>query len=448
MPPTPFDPCKQWLGIDAVDIGDPRRLLGLAPHEADPMNVLKAAQARLATLHAIAPGPYDVARTALMKRVEEAREKLLAQIAATRPAVVRPPVVPPPPPPAGFAPPPPPGRPAAAPAAPPAEFPPPSEPPAVGTRRPTYRRSSGGAWIALLLIAALGSAAGALARQKLNAQVPQKKLATKPAAVEVAGKPEAHAANPEPERPAPAPRHRVKRPEPRDDGEPTSDSEVSADRPPEPRKPLAPTAAAPVAMPPQPVKPAPPATPQPSADPAPPVDSTKKVEPLLRTVLAALQRSDFAAAEATIDSAHEKAADAELRRRVSRWGDLVTFARGFAEYRDKALASVKAGQEYDVDGKKVAVVEIDGKKFIYRYAGKNKTTPRDKIPGAILMAIVTEWFDEKPQNDLFLGAYHATKAELDLKKARGCWQRAAQRGADASSLLPLLDDPVLRAAAQ
>ena len=437
MPPTPFDPCKQWLGIDAVNIGDPRRLLGLAANESNPTVVVKAAEARLAKLRGIAPGPYDLARTSLMKRVEEARDALLA-----KGAVVRPPIVPPPPPPAGFSPAAPAAWPAAAAAEAPAEFPSDSGLPTVSTRRPTYRRSSGGAWIALLLIAGLGSAAGALAWQKFG-QRPDKKPDPKPAAVEVASKPEAPAAKPAPEHAAPEPKPRVKRPrrEPRDDGKPASDSAVSTDRPPAPQKPMAPPAAAPVAMPPTPVEPATP-------EPAPPADSTKEVEPLLRTALAALQRSDFAAAEAAIDAAHEKANDAALRERVSRWGDLVTFARGFAEYRDKAIASVQAGQEYDVDGKKVAVVEIDDTKFIYRYAGKNKTTPRDKIPGGILMAIVTDWFDEKPQNDLFLGAYHATKAELDLEKARSCWQRAAQRGADASSLLPLLDDPVLSAAVE
>jgi len=46
-------------------------------------------------------------------------------------------------------------------------------------------------------------------------------------------------------------------------------------------------------------------------------------------------------------------------------------------------------------------------------------------------------------NDLFIGAYHATKEEPDFDKARAAWERAAARGADASLLLPLLDDPLL-----
>ena len=47
----------------------------------------------------------------------------------------------------------------------------------------------------------------------------------------------------------------------------------------------------------------------------------------------------------------------------------------------------------------------------------------------------------------FTGAYHATKTEPDLEKARASWQLANARGADASALLPLLDDPVLVKAA-
>lgn len=84
MSDAQFDPCKQWLGIDAVDLSDPRRVLGLLPSESDPLAVLRAAAARLTLLQGIAPGPFDIARNALLKRVEEAREAVLAQIASAR----------------------------------------------------------------------------------------------------------------------------------------------------------------------------------------------------------------------------------------------------------------------------------------------------------------------------------------------------------------------------
>ena len=86
-PSTPFDPCKQWLGIDAVDLVNPHRVLGIGPGETDPLAVLRAAEARLAMLRSVEPGPFAVARQALVKRVEEAREAVLRQISAgARPA--------------------------------------------------------------------------------------------------------------------------------------------------------------------------------------------------------------------------------------------------------------------------------------------------------------------------------------------------------------------------
>ena len=89
---APFDPCRQWLGIDAVDLGDARRVLGVRPDERDPLVVLRAAEARLSLLRRISPGPFERARAGLVTRVEEAREKVLAEIAAAppRPAALAP----------------------------------------------------------------------------------------------------------------------------------------------------------------------------------------------------------------------------------------------------------------------------------------------------------------------------------------------------------------------
>ncbi|NBW97745.1 MAG: hypothetical protein EBR28_13720, partial [Planctomycetia bacterium] len=81
MPPAPFDPCKQWLGIDAVELVDPRRVLGLAPGETSPQAVQRAAEARLTVLRGVPAGPFDRARAALMERVAEARDAVLAQLA-------------------------------------------------------------------------------------------------------------------------------------------------------------------------------------------------------------------------------------------------------------------------------------------------------------------------------------------------------------------------------
>lgn len=164
--------------------------------------------------------------------------------------------------------------------------------------------------------------------------------------------------------------------------------------------------------------------------------------------LAAIREGDFDTADALLASALEEGRSVPAKRRVSDWQTLAQYAREFAGFREKAIGEVKPGNEFDVNGKKVGVVEIDDKKFIYRFQGRNKTTPRNKIPAGIAMAIVTTWFDERPANHLFLGAYHATKPEPDLAKARDHWERAEKGGINAEPLLRLLDDPALEGGAK
>ena len=67
----------------------------------------------------------------------------------------------------------------------------------------------------------------------------------------------------------------------------------------------------------------------------------------------------------------------------------------------------------------------------------------EALDGAECLAIVTEWFDERPANNLFLGAWHATKPEPDLGRARGHFESAEAGGINAEPLLRLLDDPLL-----
>lgn len=440
MAPAPFDPCRQWLGIDAVDLADPRRVLGVSPVERDRQAIFRAAEVRLATLRSVPPGAFDRARDALVQRVEEARDALLAQIgpqAAFKLSM--------PPPPGGVAA----GTPFAA--APPVAVPrvptvpTVPRPPASGLEPPfaadddqpggpgirirpavTYRRSSSGSGVLLLLIAALAAAAGGLYWYKFRPEATARKRA--PRAVAQAEPPAAEEAAPA-AAPAPpkAPPPRVARPPVR--------TPAAKEKPPRP----------PVADDTPAERPDPP-TPPPPAPPAPTAEESPQLEKQLRAVAAALREADYDAATAAADAASGVAMTAAGRARAEQWSELVTFARGFADYRNQALATVKAGDEYDVDGKKIGVVEIDDERFVYRFAGKNRTAPRDRIPGGIVMAIVESWFDEKPANDLFVGAYHAAKAEPDLDKARAAWERARARGADASLLLPLLDDPILTAA--
>lgn len=131
-----FDPCKQWLGIDALSLSDPWLVLGVARGETNPLAIVRAADAKLAILRAVPPGPLTLARDALVKRVEAARDELLS--AASQAAQAAPaPLAPPPrpmfaPPPVPMAPPVPPVLAAAEPS-----------PPVRLNRQPVAKQSSG-----------------------------------------------------------------------------------------------------------------------------------------------------------------------------------------------------------------------------------------------------------------------------------------------------------------
>ena len=504
-PPDRFDPCRAWLGIDRADLADPRRVLGLVPGETDPIVVLQAAETRLKALKGLAAGQHHAAREGLILQVEQAREKVLSQIAAAggtgnsgKPAAG-----------GGYAMPPPPRRPDTPEPDGPATvlFPSPvhaedpghAPPAADGTplvrvrpRRPVRRQGNAAIWLSLLaILASVAAGAGFIwwqskqeglrqaARQQVAKRSPEEGEATddrrgagaKPLPADVA-----ISSSPPPPVKKTVASPLIKPSMPAKSPSPTTVAAVESGTPADTgmgndRAPTAPTSAPmkdeadPESEPPTDDVAAREAGAEAMADEAmaddataddlaaedPPAEDAEgegEIEGAVTGALAALRQGDFDTADAILASALEGGRNLPAKRRVSDWQTLAQYAREFADFRDKAIADVKAGNEFDVNGKKVAVVEIDDKKFIYRFQGRNKTTPRNKIPSGITMAIVTTWFDHRAANHLYLGAYHATKHEPDLAKALSHWERAEKGGISAEPLLRLLDDPALQEGAK
>jgi hypothetical protein len=293
--------------------------------------------------------------------------------------------------------------------------------------RPVYRKQSGGIGGLLLLLALLATAAGGLAWYLKNGKPLKTTLSMT--------------------------RGDEKRRVVRDDVD--AESVRQSVPTPQPESPPAPAPERPVKPPAEP--PAEPPVPASAAEEPTPTETpetavtdeadAEAIVPFLERALAFLQDEQFDDADDALGQAGDEAMGKAAQDRLANWQALAAYSKGFADFRDKALAAARPGLEYEIDGKRVAIVEIDDTKLIYRFAGKNKTVSRSRLPGKLLLAIVTGWFDRKPANQLYLGAYHATKPEPDLEKAREAWQLAEQGGADASELLPLLDDPVLVKAA-
>ncbi len=506
-PPDRFDPCRAWLGIDRADLADPRRVLGLVPGETDPIVVLKAAETRLKALKGLAAGQHHAAREGLILQVEQAREKVLSQIAAAgengapaRPAPAG----------GGFAMPPPPRRPDTPEADGPAtvlfpstvhaENPGHARPATDATpivrvrpRRPARRQGNAAIWLSLLaILASVAAGTGFIwwqskqealrqaARQQMAKRAPEEGEATDdrrgagakplPADVAISSSPPPLPVKKTVASPMTKPSMPSKTPSPTtvvavesgtpadtgmgDDRAPTDltpapmEDEAGPDSEP-PTDDVAVGEAGADAMADDPMTDDPmtddPITADPPAEDA---EGEGEIEGAVTGALAALRLGDFDTADALLASALEGGRNLPAKRRVSDWQTLAQYAREFAGFREKAIAAVKSGDEFDVNGKKVGVVEIDDKKFIYRFQGRNKSIPRNKIPSGITLAIVTTWFDERPDNHLFLGACHATKPEPDLAKARDHWERAEKGGINAEPLLRLLDDAALQEGAK
>ena len=396
----PFDPCREWLGIDAVDLGDPHRVLGIPFSETNADAIIHAAEARLAELREISPGPFARAHEALQARVHEARDALLTtavQMPSEEPVNV-----------------------AAAPDLP-------LSSPFVSVRRPVARRSkrpNGSAGILITVGSLLAASVAVVAFFMISDNGVLKQVAV----VTPTPKPTPTA------KPTPPPPAKV-------EPAPT----------PEPRRPAVPE---PEPAPEPALEPAP--APELIAEEvrqnaAARARMIESLETSLRDAHRALQREEFDTADRTIKAAsREVGDDVEANSRLERWRLFATYARSFAGYQEQAFEAATAGREYELDGRIFSVIEITPTMFIYKLAGKTERVPRDQVDPRIAMAIVESWFaaDGRAGNHLFLGAHWLCLDPPDTRRARADWQIAGDGGEQVGPLLMLLDDPVIRRAAR
>jgi hypothetical protein len=430
-----FDPCREWLGIDAVDLDKPHLVLGLTAGETDPVAVGRAAAARLTTLNGLVPGPFAVARDALLQRVQEARDSMLAAL----------------PPPGGMA--------AARPPAPriaTGAATPGGHSPAVagqgsfafdtGSTRPhgpahrphhhhhhhpSRTADSGVALAALMFLLAAAAGLGGYwyaSQDKADRRVASRD-ADRPAQRPTANDPDRNqpvrSRNEPSERPGPRPR-------------------PGTDDTPQPQS--------------FPAQPAPflPAPVQPS-QPAPPVDDAAAaraviaVDASLRTAFMQISGKDHAAAARTIQAARDQAGDdPDLHARIDRWGLFNDYAKEFAKHAADALKAANAGRDYALGKTRIAVIESTPTMLIYKQAGTVHRVPRERIPHDVITAIVGTWFaaDGRAANHIFLGIHHLAQPQPDVAATRREWQTATNGGESMAGMMPLLDDPIIKGAAR
>jgi hypothetical protein len=423
-----FDPCREWLGIAAHELSDPRRVLGLPqPLAGDAEAVMRAASVRLESLGRVSPGPFAKAHAALIARVEAARDTLLAEALAggdsgsesgdgtsdTGPAATFPPIAT--------------GR--------------------AGSRR-RRRKSSGSGGLVFLAIALLGVGTAVLAFFVLR---PDKQ--DRPADRIVA------AADTRPREPEPAAPLHDKPPQTETRNGSAADSERQAAEQRRWRKkreadeqarreaaneqsPQAEDAAL-------------------TEEQANRAEAERRqaeaqrarlaaaVNDAIAKAYAALRREDFDTADQLLAAVDDRVGDdVEAATRLERWRLLAGYAREFTRFREQALTAANRGRDYEVDGDVFAIIEITPDEFVYRQEGANKRVPRGEVDPRLTMAIAETWFagDGRAANHLFLGAGWLCLDPPDLRRARAAWQLAGAGGEQVGPLLDLLNEPVVRKA--
>ena len=169
----------------------------------------------------------------------------------------------------------------------------------------------------------------------------------------------------------------------------------------------------------------------------------------LSDAYAALQRGEFDTSNRLIAAAGDQVGDdVEAATRIENWRLLASYAKEFTTFREQAFAAANAGRDYEIDGNRFAIIEINPDMFVYRWDGQNKRVPRDQVPPRIELAVVEGWFaaDGRAANHLFLGARWLCLDPPNPARARAEWRIAGDGGEQVAPLNALLEDPIIRRA--
>lgn len=165
-----------------------------------------------------------------------------------------------------------------------------------------------------------------------------------------------------------------------------------------------------------------------------------------RQTLAALKLAKRAIKDLRMDVAEEQlekaatlADGSTLVPLVERLDAISELNRKFWEAVDQGLEGL-AGEEIEVDGEPVMVVEVDSERLVIHRQGRNQRIARRRMPPRLALAVADRRLvTEDPVSHQIRGAFLAIHA-ADSQLARDAWKKAESLGADVQQLVESLDD--------
>jgi hypothetical protein len=159
----------------------------------------------------------------------------------------------------------------------------------------------------------------------------------------------------------------------------------------------------------------------------------------LRNARKALGERQFQQAKERIESAEQLAASEEQTQLVASFKALATHVEGFWEAVREGLKGLEKAGELQIGNTFVSVVEVGPSHLLIREAGENRRYSVNQLPARLAVAIAQYWFDDRPDNQLHLAAFHFVGPPIDVAEAKRLWEKAGRAGVDVDRLLKLLE---------
>jgi hypothetical protein len=178
---------------------------------------------------------------------------------------------------------------------------------------------------------------------------------------------------------------------------------------------------------------------------APPEDAAKRAA-YVRAVTdarAAMWRRDLATAHRSLKTARKNTQNPADESQSERLEIMLDHLDQFWNALRDEVSKLRAGDELELKGDRVAVVEASRDELMIHVYGRQQRYRIEALPIALIQTLVDHSFSPTPGSKVIVGTFLAMDKDGDRARARVLWEDAAKHGESLGhDLLPELDVPL------
>lgn len=169
----------------------------------------------------------------------------------------------------------------------------------------------------------------------------------------------------------------------------------------------------------------------------PPVDSqeAEAVQEALKASRVAISDRKWTLAENNLKKAEGVAKSHASKEEIENVRALLHYTKSYWGVVQSAWKNMTAGNELEINGETIVIVEVLPEKLIIRAAGQNREYTVERMPFNFALHLGEAWLTKgDPNSNLFLAAFHLTDYKGNRQRARQLLNQAAQSGIDVAAL--------------